>query len=418
MNTMPWLDAPDWSQAASLLLALGIGLMLGLERERHPERRAGLRTFALIACSGWVSALLASTHGMVWLPVAGLAAVALMLVGAYRITPRDPGTTTTAAALLCYLLAMLACLEEGGLAVLIGIVATVLLHLKTELHGLSQRLTPEELRAILQFAVLALVILPLLPDRGFGPYGALNPYHVWLMVVLIAGLGLAGYGALRLFGVEHGVPLAGLLGGLVSSTATTLVFSRQTRDGTLGAASATTAILLANLVVFVRLVALAQLLAPACMPLLAQALSAGFVPGLSIALWQWWRQRGTPPTPASVVKNPANVRSALLFGGLYAMVLLASAWLNAVAGERGLYAVAVASGITDIDPITLSSFHLFGEGKLTASVVVTVICLALAANCVFKATLAASIAHRQLGHALIPALVLMAAGLLLAALLI
>ena len=134
------------------------------------------------------------------------------------------GTTTILAALLCYGLGVMTWYGQSQLAVAIGITATALLQFKTELHGFSEKLSRQDVTSILQFGVLTFIILPLLPDRGYGPHDALNPYHIWLMVVLVSGVNLVGYLTLRLVAARQSVRLAGVAGGLVSSTATTLVY--------------------------------------------------------------------------------------------------------------------------------------------------------------------------------------------------
>ncbi|XZG69288.1 MgtC/SapB family protein [Chitinibacteraceae bacterium HSL-7] len=410
-----WLPAPTLADATALLLALGIGLMIGLERERHPAARAGLRTFALIALSGWLIETLAHEGQTPWLLAAALLALAATMIAAHWRDETDPGTTTTAAALVALLLGALVARGDGGLAVMIAIVTTVLLYMKTELHGISARLTPTELRSMLQFAVLALVILPLLPNRDMGPFLALNPYQVWLMAVLICGVGLAGYAALRLLGAGHGALVAGLFGGLVSSTATTLEFSRRAHAGDMPAGAAATTILIANSVVFVRLGALGFALAAPLAPQLAGRLALAVAPALALLIWQGWQSRGTRHEQALALGNPANVRGALGFALLYAVVLVSAAALNHWVGARGLYLVALASGITDVDAITLSAFRLFNLGSLEPGRVITMVLLALSANCVFKATLVVSIARGTLMRRVVPALALMTAGLLIAA---
>ena len=220
-------------QLMNFLTSLGIGLLIGLERERSPAAKAGLRTFALVAMFGTLAAFVSDRAASPWLLGAGLLAVGAMIIAAYlqhKPDDGDPGTTTVAALLTCYGLGALVWFGFSTIAVMVAIVTTILLYFKAELHGITRSLTRRDLVSMLQFAVLSFIVLPILPDRNFGPYGALNPYQVWLMVVLISGVSLAGYLALRAIGERHGAPLLGLFGGLVSSTATTLVYARNGRD--------------------------------------------------------------------------------------------------------------------------------------------------------------------------------------------
>jgi uncharacterized membrane protein (DUF4010 family) len=199
----------------AFLLALGIGMLLGLERERNPASRAGLRTFTLVCLLGTVGALLAERTASPWLLAAGLVLVGAMMIAAYQRQPdaSDPGTTSVVALLLAFCYGAMVWYGYQTLAVMLAILTTVLLYFKAELQSVSKSLTRRDITSVLQFGVLSLVILPILPDRNFGPYDTLNPYQVWWMVVLISGLGLTGYAALRLIGQRHGAPLLGLIGG-------------------------------------------------------------------------------------------------------------------------------------------------------------------------------------------------------------
>jgi uncharacterized membrane protein (DUF4010 family) len=255
------------------------------------------------------------------------------------------------------------------------------------LHGITQSLTRRDLISILQFAVLSLIVLPLLPNRGYGPYDALNPHQIWWMVVLISGLSLAGYAALRIVGQKRGAILLGLLGGLVSSTATTLSFSRHGKQNDTLARLAIIVIVLANLVVLVRLAVLTGLLGISVLIELAPALLGGLLCGALAAGYGLHKLKPGVDAPELVLSNPTEIRSALSFGAIYAVVLLASAWLADLAGPRGLYAVAAVAGLTDVDAITLSSLRLLKLGHLTVAQVSNAIILALLANLLFKSGL-------------------------------
>lgn len=372
------------------VVALGIGLLMGLERERNPAAKAGLRTFALTALLGVLAAHLATALGELWLIAVGLFLVGAMMIAAYLQSPAqdgDPGTTTVAALMLCYGLGVLVWHDEIQLAVMLGIASTMLLYFKPELRGLSQHLSRRDLLSVLQFAVLSLIILPLLPNRDYGPFGALNPYQIWWIVVLIAGVGLAGYAALRLVGQRRGAVTVGLLGGVVSSTATTLAFSRHARASATMTSIAVIVVVLANLVVLVRLGVLAAVLAPSVLVHLLPVLAGGLVAGVLAAAYGVRQLRPQGELPALAMANPTELRTALGFGLMYAIVLLAAAWLSDWLGARGLYAVALVSGLTDVDPITLSSLRLFNLDKLSSAVVVNVVTLAFFSNLAFKSAL-------------------------------
>lgn len=386
-----WLPA-ELSALPRYIAALAIGLLMGLERERNPAAKAGLRTFALTALLGVLAAHLATELGVPWLIVAGLVLVGAMMIAAYLRSPAqpdgDPGTTTVAALMLCYGLGVLVWHAQIQLAVMLGIGATMLLYFKPELRGISQHMSRRDLLSVLQFAVLSLIILPLLPNRDYGPYGALNPYQIWWMVVLISGVGLAGYAALRIVGQRRGAVVLGVLGGLVSSTATTLAFSRHARASAAMLPVAVVVIVLANLMVLVRLGVLAAVLAPSVLPALLPVLAGGLATGVVGAVYGVIRLHPQRELPTLEMGNPTELRTALGFGLIYATVLLAAAWLADWLGNHGLYAVAVVSGLADVAAITLSSLRLYNLDRMPVEVLVNVITLAVLANLIFKSVLA------------------------------
>jgi uncharacterized membrane protein (DUF4010 family) len=411
-----WLPS-ELATLPRYVVALAIGLLMGLERERNPAAKAGLRTFALTALLAVLTAHLATELNALWLIAVGLLLVGTMMIAAYMSAHQsdgDPGTTTVAALMLCYGLGVMVWLGETQLAVMLGIVATILLYFKPELSGLSQKLSRRDLLSVLQFAVLALIILPLLPNQNYGPYGALNPYQIWWMVVLISGVGLAGYAALRLIGQQRGAVVLGLLGGLVSSTATTLSFSRHARASSAMVPIAVTVIVLANLVVLVRLSVLAAVLAPAVLSQLLPVLLGGLVVGALGAAYGVLKLRPQGDLPTLAMSNPTELRTALGFGLMYGVVLLAAAWLSDWLGNSGLYGVALVSGLTDVDAITLSSIRLHNLDKLSVAVLVNVITLAILANLVFKSVLALSIGGWKMARHAVAGMSAVGLGLILA----
>ena len=403
----------DLAAVRALLIGLGLGLMLGLERERRGGTTAGLRTFGLVGLGGAVTALLAQQAGAPWL----LAAVALGLLGmmvaaeARRPDPKVPAdTTTTVALLLCFLLGVMTWHGYEQLAVALALAATALLYFKAELHDVSHRLTRQDIVSFLQFALITFVVLPVLPDERFGPYGQLNPYRIWLMVVLTAGISLAGYAALRIAPRAQLVPLLGLLGGLISSTATTLVFSRSARGHADHAGSALAIITIANLVLLVRMAVLAIVIAPQALPVLGPVLALGLVAGAALPLRGWLglaRSRAHAPD----LGNPVGLRNALAFGAVYAVVLVLTAALHDRAGTAGVYTIAAVSGLGDMDAIALSTFKLLTGGQLNSAEAARAIVIALCANMVLKATLALVLAGPQLARALAVNYLMAAAGL-------
>lgn len=396
----------------AFLTSAAIGFLIGVERERNPSAKAGVRTFPLIALFGTLAAVLAEMGDTPWLIAAGLLLVGLAIISAYHNAPpeTDPGTTTVVAVLIAYGLGVMCWYGEGTLAVMLAIGVTALLYFKPELHGTLERFERHDLLAVLQFAALTFVVLPVLPDHGYGPYGVLNPYRIWLMVVLVSGLSLAGYIALKLVRLSRGLALVGVLGGVVSSTATTLVYARRAREAMFTIAAAGV-ILVANLAVFVRVAVVAAIVAPratiALLYVLVPALVAG---GLAVLVfWRHLAHGGEAPPPE--IKNPTELRASLGFGALFAIVLFLAAWLSDVAGSRGLYALAAVSGLTDVDAITLSSLQLFSLDRLTGEQLATVVAIAIASNMGFKFSLALTLGGRALARRLaLPGLAAVAGG--------
>jgi uncharacterized membrane protein (DUF4010 family) len=345
----------------------------------------------------------------------GLGAVAFTMIAAYyhhheEFHEWDPGTTTIAAVIACYLLAAMVVSGYARLAVILAILVTILLYFKAELHGAARGLERRDLISILQFAVITFVVLPLLPDRGFGPYAALNPRHIWLMVVLISGVSLAGYVALRVVGPARGALLLGLFGGLVSSTATTLSFSRHARAQSVSADLSATVIIAANLVLLLRLAAITAVVASSALVIVGPVLGVALLSGA--AAYALGSRRNGKDSPLSVpaINNPSELRPALGFAALYAAVLFLSAWLVDLAGSSGIYAIAAVSGLTDVDAITLSALRLYDVGTLSIAQVTTAVVLAVSANVAFKLAISFAVGSGELFRRCLPAMTAVAVG--------
>jgi len=409
---------PDgWDLLKLLATSLAVGLLVGLERERNPAAKAGLRTFALTALLGCLTAMLQQSTQAPWLLAAGLVLVGIMMVASHaqeRDAQADPGTTTVVAIALTYLFGALIWHGHTAVAVPLAIVTTSLLYFKAELRGVSQHITRRDLISILQFGVLSMIVLPLLPDRGYGPYGALNPHQIWLMVVLIAGVSLAGYLALRIAGPRHGAALVGIFGGVVSSTATTLAYARRHRESPSHLAMARLVIVLASTVVPVRIALLAAITAPAMLPALAPALALGALCGALSALWIWRHSgKAQAEVPMPEVANPTELRASLTFGALYGGVMLLSSWFAHAFGSTGLYGLALVSGLSDVDAITLSSLRLVFLDKLGQSQAVTAIVIALCANMGLKLLVCGMVGGAALARQVAVSLSLVTCGIVL-----
>lgn len=401
--------------ALTYAVSAAIGLLVGTERERKPTAKAGLRTFALIAVLGTACAMLARVLDSSWIVPVGFAVVGLTLAGAQLADPRsaaeDAGTTTVMAALLVFMLGVLNFHGERVLAVALGIGTTALLYFKTELEGAATRLTPTDIRSMLQFGAVSAVVLPLLPDRSFGPYGVLNPFHIWLMVVLISGVGLAGYVAWRLTLERKGLLLTGLLGGVISSTATTFAYARQTRAGTQTPSAAIVVLLLANAAMLVRVLLLVLVAAPAMISKASLVVLPALLLSVPALWWHFARAGGESAARGGDVQNPTQLATALLFAAVYALILLAAAWLSDRIGSSGLFGLSFVSGLTDVDAITLSSSRLAAQEAIGLRDAATAVGVAVTSNVLFKTAVAAVVGGRALGPSAVVSFALPLAGL-------
>ncbi|MDH3423192.1 MAG: DUF4010 domain-containing protein, partial [Gemmatimonadota bacterium] len=311
----------------------------------------------------------------------------------------DPGQTTEAAIVLTFLIGALVVVGPREVAIVLGATTAMLLHLKDELRNWVARLSDSDVRAVMQFVVIWLVVLPVLPDQAYGPYQVLNPRQIWFMVVLIVGLNLLGYGAFRLMGARAGTLLAGVLGGVISSTATTMSYARQSKtlEGT--ARTAAVVVWIASGVVFIRILLEIGAVAPGFLPVAAGpigVLLAVFV----IAALATWRSTMTPGESPLEPGNPSELKPALLFGALYAGVLFAIAAAEDLLGNAGLFATAAVSGLTDIDAITLSTSRLVDTEVIDQATGWRVILVAAMSNMVFKFGVAASLGSREMAKRL------------------
>jgi uncharacterized membrane protein (DUF4010 family) len=374
-------------------IALGLGLLVGLQRERAATDIAGFRTFTLVTLLGAVCGLLSLSLGG-WVLAGGFAGIsALVFIGnlaKIHAGHPDPGITTEVAVLLMFAVGAFVTVGPPQVAVAVGGATVVLLQWKRELHGLAARLGDQDVRAAVQFVLIAMVVLPVLPNRAFGPYAVLNPRQIWWMVVLIVGLSLVGYVGTKLVGERAGTWLGGALGGLVSSTATTVAFARRTRRGEVAAETAAQVIVIASAVVYVRVLVEIAVVSPAMFarawPPLATMLAV--LAGLALLAARLNRvEERQEPVEQS---NPSELPTALLFAAIYAAVVLAVAWAKARLGSAGMYAVAGVSGLVDLEAITLSSAQLVRGNKLDADLAWRLVLLASLVNIAFKGVIAAA----------------------------
>lgn len=399
----------------NLAIALGLGLLVGLERERAASQLAGIRTFTAVTIFGSVAAMLAGTHGA-WVLPAGLLSLGAVIAAANLLerdrADRRPGITTEVALFAMYGIGALVMTGPRSVAVALGGALAALLAFKGEMHGFARGLSDTDVKAIMRFVLISLVILPALPNENYGPFEVWNPRQIWWMVVLIVGISLAGYIAFQVLGQRGGTAMGGILGGLVSSTATTVSYARASKAEPATLPAALLVILLASGVVFGRvLVEMAvvsrELFGAALLPVLLLAATVFVLAGVA-----WFRRPGDGEIPKP--ENPAELKPALLFAAGYAVVLAVTAATRHYFGEGALFFVAALSGLTDVDAITLSTANLVQGGSLAAATGWKLVVTAVLSNLVFKAAVVAWLGHASLFRKVAASyLVIFAAGLLL-----
>lgn len=377
------MDTLLWQQFG---IALGLGLLVGLQREWAEPEAAGIRTFALITVLGTLCANLAARFGGGVLATGFVALGGLMVVSNLRrerSQEAHPGPTTEVAALVMFGVGAL--LQDGMVAesVTIGGTVALLLHWKKPLHHFVERIGRTDIRAVFRMVLIALVVLPLLPDHSFGPYEVLNPFRIWLMVVLIVGISITSYLISRYIGSRSGSVVSGVLGGMISSTATTVSYALRSKTAPQTSSLAALVVMIASTVVFVRVAFEVALVAPG---IFWEIFPQFGLMGLWMALIAFLayvvsrqKQDGGPEP-----KDPSNLGAAVIFGGLYALVLLAVAAAKESFGDSGLYLVAALSGLTDMDAITLSTAQLITAGRLSVDTGWRMMMVGALSNILFK----------------------------------
>ncbi len=419
----------EYEPFVSLGAATAIGLIIGFEREQSAptdenEKRSflgGARTYPLVALIGALAMLLAPQAGaaILWLSFAAIFGFLIVAYADVVRRDRDRGLTSEVAFIVTFLLGALATadgvLEPSGrrLAVVFAtaVIATLILSIKPRLHAFASRVRKDDVYATLKFLIVAVVVLPLLPDADYGPFGALNPYKIGWMVLLIAGIDFVGYVAVRALGAGRGLGVVGLVGGLASSTAVTLAMSGRAKQSEELAPSCALAVITASTLMFPRVlfeVALVHrpLLDALWIPLLA--MMAG---GLASVTWFYRHSRVKhAKTDALELENPFELTAALKWGLIFVVVLLLAKLASTYLGRSGTYLTGLLAGTTDVDAITLSMAKLAKDGAVEPAVAVTTIIIGAASNTIVKAGMATVIAGWRFGKLVLAGFSVMLAG--------
>jgi len=385
----------DLDLAFRFAAALGLGLLLGIERERKRDAElffGGVRTFALIALLGAVGAFMERELNQGWLIIAAFVALSALVIVSYATTAArgELGITTEISAMLAFIVGALCGWQHVGVASVATVVCLLLLTFKDFLHRLARRVELADIEATLTFAVISVIILPLLPNQNFGPppLDVINPYKIWLMVVLIAGLNFLGYVLVKVLGNEHGLALTGILGGLVSSTAVTLSFSQRSRREPEMSSAFVLAIVIAWTIMFLRVVIMVGIINRALAASLAVALGCMALAGLLVCL-ALWRRRAHETGVVAAGANPFELGEAIKFGLLFGIVTIVAKAAEVYLGATGLYLAGAVAGATDVDAIALSMANRATTTPESIKIAAYTIVIAVISNTLVKAGMVA-----------------------------
>jgi uncharacterized membrane protein (DUF4010 family) len=401
---------------AALAVAVAAGGLIGAEREQSHGTRSGdfggVRTFPLLAIVGVIAGLLRPVLGA-WSVGALLLAVVVSLgIAQARARSDDSGVSSEVAALVTFSLGVMSATPElmpdaSRYLVVAGIAASTmaLLALKRPLHGFIAKISRDDVYATVKFVLLALVVLPLLPNRAFGPFAVLNPRKIGLMIVLVAGVSFAGYVAARLVGNRRGLLVAGLLGGLVSSTALTVALAGRTKQDPRLAPVSAVGIMAGCATMFPRVLLIAAVVDPTLVVALAPSFGVMALVAYAAAFRAYAKSSRDTEHADVEFRNPFELRQALTFGVLYAVILFVARAAQHYVGTAGVYVSAGLAGLADVDAITLSLAELHRSGAL-ANAAAPAITLAALVNTLTKALIASALGGRALARGLVPGLLL------------
>jgi uncharacterized membrane protein (DUF4010 family) len=389
-----------------LAVALAIGLLFGLERgwkfrgEAEGERTAGLRTYALSGLLGGTAAALSMVAGPIVLGAVLLAHAGAMAAFAWLEAQKEGNLSVTSvvAAILTFSLGALAVVGNLQAAVAATVSATILLALKQPLHRWLERIAWVEIRAVLILLAMTFLLLPVLPDRAVDPWGALNPWQIWLLAIIIAGISFAGYVLVKLLGDEAGITLAAAAGGLASSTATTATLARLARGQPESSQLIAGGILLSGTVMVARIVLIAGALNPRLAFVLAPSFGAAGLVLLGASAALLWRTTKTSETrPRLAIENPLDLAATLKIAAVIAVVILASRLAVTHFGSAGVMVLAAFSGLADVDAITLSMARM-APGELSYAVATLAVGVCAAVNTAVKAVMTFSLGNAATGR--------------------
>jgi uncharacterized membrane protein (DUF4010 family) len=389
INT-PDLKITELELFVRLLVTIGVGLLLGLEREHSALLKkepvfAGIRTFVLLALTGFTGGAL---HFLLspWVFAAILLSVMSLTAISYWITSNkgDIGATSELAGLLTMILGALTFLGYIEISLMITVIVLVLLSTKMQLMNVIGKITNEEIYALVRFVVMALIIFPFLPNENYGPYQVINPRDIGLVIILTSGLGFLGYVLMRFLGAKKGILLTGILGGLVSSTMVTWVFSKKSKEGDSLNSLYTSAILAACTIMVVRVALWVFLFNKLLLVGLALPLSILFLTAAGASIYFYVRNKKNSSAEKQLpLGKPLEMTNAILFGVLYVVILLVITFANDYFGDEGIFITSGIAGLSDVDAISISISKM-SVITISASTAQNAILIATLANTISK----------------------------------
>lgn len=383
----------EYEVLVEIFASLAVGLLIGIERgwsereEDEGDRIAGLRTFSLIGLLGGVWAQL-STIIEIWVLVVAFAAVVAMIITSHIIGTReteDIGVTTEFAMMLTFSLGAWAAFGYYIYAFSATAIVVTLLGIKPILHKWVSNLETREIYSGIKLLLISLVLLPILPDKGYGPWQSLNPYWIWWMVVLISGISFVGYFAIKYAGNKIGTLLTAITGGLASSTAVTLSMAqmaKQHKNKTLFMGG----VVVASSIMFIRVLIEVAIVNKLLLDRLWLPISVMFLCLIVGGSWLWFKSKDKGTENEIELNNPFNFPTALKFGLLLGLILMLAAAAKEWFGDEGIYMLSLVSGLIDVDAITLSLSRL-AINELSENVAIMGIVLASAMNTLVKGLL-------------------------------
>jgi uncharacterized membrane protein (DUF4010 family) len=397
-------------------VAIVLASLIGLEREQKYQKYGsdafgGIRTFALIGLFGALSFML-SAYSIVYFAVLTVGFF-LLIVTSYFITCKrnnDVGATSEVAAILVYIVGLLCGMEKFVLATVVALAVLSILHFKAPLHKWAKHLKNEEIVSAIQFIVIAFVVLPLLPNQEFGPFGFFNPYIVWLMVVFISAISFVSYIAIKLFGAKRGIGITGFLAGFISSTALVLSFSGESKRNKGIVNPYVLAVVVASSAMFFRVLLEVSVLSPELLNKLLIPLVAMGGVGILSVLFLWVKKdKSSEKIEKEMlkIKSPFSIRPALKFGAFFAAISLLTKLGSEYMGDSGLYLSSFISGIMDVDAITVNMAGDFVANKITENAAVVAIIIASMTNTFAKGAIFLALGHRKVALKIISIFALM-----------